>query len=215
MGDLETPSLHALAPHHLRRPAATDASPYEGHAWNLEFRESLESGPIGPRRYISILLKNTGRGGANAIDGSQHALLQALTDKFVPVFRNDSDFKWVVHTDGSWNTNCTDKTHSFGHWRFYTDLMRDAAKATASDGRVSLIPGGTTFNYLKKAFDAPMGLVRVVELAGLDYQWLQNEGMTANEGAFVVWTLAQPSGKTDFVRRHFLGGGGAGLMGRR
>ena len=131
--------------------------------------------------------------------------MKALSKKFLPVFKTDTDSTWVAAREGAWNILCSDKTRSYGYWKFYTDLNSSEALDKARDGRESLIPGGTTLGFLRRAFDG-WGIVRVVELDGKDYQFGQPEGVPQNEGSFVVWKLGEPGGATDFVRRRIFGG---------
>ena len=161
-------------------------------------------GPVGPRVTIDIKLMNKDKGYADATDGSQYELMKALTAKFAPVFAGDKDFKWVGTND--WNTVCKFPDQSFAHWKYYTDLLDTESVERAQDGRPSLIPGQTTLEFLKQAFNVPVGLVRVVELAGKDYQFSQPKDAPASEGSWVVWELGRPEGVTDFARRAFFGG---------
>lgn len=234
---MNLPPLGQLNPHALHT-APTDAPPYEGAPWTLQFTETAMRGPVGPRVCIEIKLMNSAEGHANASDGSQTGLMRALAAKFVPVFRADTDFEWVVAKKGVWSVNCQTKSESFGHWKFYADLDAEGlikaadvhtfpVGAPASDdsrkrlereesgagrqvrarvrGRASLIPGGSTLEFLKRAFGG-WGIVKVVELDGKDYQFGQPDGVPTNEGSWVVWQLSQPVGATDTVRRWVFGG---------
>lgn len=211
---MDTPSLHSLHPDRLR-PAPTGTRAYTGAPWTLQFKEEALYSPTGaPRVCIEIkLMNNTDRGpgtgdrGANADDGSQIRLMDAITERFGPKFTTDRDFEWVPESGGEWHVLCSDHKQSYGYWKWYTDLddgnIQLAKDRTARNS--SLIPGGSTFEFLKLAFDG-WGLINVVELAGKHYQFSQPKGLPNQEGVWVVWQLGQPSGATEVARRGFLGG---------
>jgi hypothetical protein len=204
---MDLPPLNRLAPHALRpsAPAPIDAPAYEGQPWSLVFEEqTLTRGPVGPRVCISIQLRNQARGHADATDGSQMKLMDALTKKFVPIFSADTNTKWQLQSK-AWKILCSDKTQSFAEWKFVTDVGMRSAKA---EGRSSWIPGGATGEFLKLAFEATVGALPV-ELAGREYTWKQDPNQPSQEGARVVGLLAPAEGLESV-----LGGGRRLLKGR-
>lgn len=185
-----TPSLHALHPERLRppggaEPAPTDAPEYTGAPWTLIFEETGMTGPVGPRICIEIRLGNRARGYADASDGSQYKLLDALTDKFDAVFQAELELRWQQGERG-WRVLCSDHTMSFGQWKYYADL----GNRTLPSDRMSWIPGLTSGEFLKRAFAdrAPGG---PITLAEQDYGWSQGNG-PQQQGSRTTWKLGEP-----------------------
>ena len=202
---MQTPSLHALHPGRLGRPVApTAGQPYEGENWQLIFEESyLDAGPAGPRVCIEVTLRGQAPGQADATDGSQHELMDAITAKLGPVFAADASHNWQL-ANSSWNVQCSDHSRSYASWKFFADLVKqrwDMVKA-------SHIPGGDTSAFLRLAFGRATRALPL-ELAGLEYTWMQDPNQPSQEGQRVVWLLTKPSGVQGALgaARRYLGGG--------
>lgn len=193
---MSLPSLNQLNPHTLGRlghvlpghSAPVDAPAYTGAPWSLVFEE---------RRYgesvcVNIALRNRAPGHANARDGSQRTLMDALAQKFGAAFQNPWTLKY-----GGWKTVCSSPKDSFGEWE-YCATERALNEAMASVGQPSRIPGGTTDAFLRLAFEAPVGAFPV-ELAGVEYTWKLDPSVPNQEGQRVSWLLAKPEGVQGFL----------------
>lgn len=209
---MQTPPLHALdvkrltwVQHAPRRPAPTDGQPYEGEDWQLIFEERYYAGPVGPRVCIEIKLRGKAPGQADATDGSQYKLMDAITAVFGPVFAAAEDLQWQL-TSSAWNVQCSDHSRSYADWKFNANL---GAKARMDTGRNSYIPGGDTSVFLRLAFGRATRALPL-ELAGLEYTWKLDPNQPSQEGQRVVWLLTKPAGLQGFLagaRRSVLGGG--------
>lgn len=193
-----TPPLHALDARNLRPPDATptDAPAYAGAPWYLQFTEQevpLRSG----RRKVCVIIKlyNETPGHANARDGSQYELADAITAAFGPVFAKDADrLNWEYDTENArrpWRKVCDMKTMSFGRWKFDALLPVGASKKQRSLN--SWIPGGSTREFLGLAFDMSMRYLPI-ELAGKEYTWKEKNDGGNQEGTRVTWMLTEPEG---------------------
>lgn len=166
-------------------------------------------GPAGPRVSIIIQLRNSAPGHADASDGSQYNLMDAVTEKFAPVFKQDERLMWQLEPS-AWKILCSEKTKSYAEWRFYADLNRSAYRSEDLARMPSLIPGGSTDEFLHLAFGAATRALPV-ELAGGEYTWKQDPDEPSKEGRRVVWLLSRPEGIQGALgsARRYLGGGPA------
>merc|ERR1739848_789016 len=123
----------------------------------------------------------------DAGDGSQHALMDALSKKFRVAFTKP----WKLKYNG-WKTVCTSPTDSFGEWQYCaTELALD--EATEGADQPSRIPGGTTEAFLRLAFGVATRAFPI-ELAGVEYTWKPDPSVPSQEGQRVTWLLTKPEG---------------------
>jgi hypothetical protein len=193
---MNLPSLNQLNPHTLGRlersrpghSAPVDAPAYTGAPWRLVFEEQqIERRDGEVDVCVGVTLSNQAPGYANARDGSQRALTDALSEKFAAAFEKP----WELR-DSGWKTVCSDPTRSFGEWRF---CATERALNAAMEGvdQASRIPGGTTEAFLRLAFGVATRALPV-ELAGVEYTWKRDSSVPNQEGQRVSWLLTKPEG---------------------